>query len=63
MTGTTRKCPKCGREVHVQKDGALGTHGPGPENRDGIRPFICPGSGDKGMVRAVRKATLPKEGV
>jgi hypothetical protein len=39
-------CKDCGRVVEV-KDGKVCTHGPGPGDQ-----FICPGSGDKGMVKA-----------
>ena len=56
-----RLCPRCGRPVTVLKDGSLASHGPGPENRDGICWFICPGSGDKAMVRAARNLKLPPE--
>jgi hypothetical protein len=43
-----RRCDECGQIIEVD-DGKLATHGPG---RDGS--FICPGSGDKGMVEAGR---------
>lgn len=40
------QCPECKREVETQ-DGTLCTHGPGHGGE-----FICPGSGDKGVVEA-----------
>jgi hypothetical protein len=42
-----RKCSKCKRLVTVGTDGNLCTHGPGPAGE-----YVCPGSGDKGMVKA-----------
>jgi hypothetical protein len=45
---TQQQCPKCKRLVTVA-DGKLCTHGPGPKGE-----FVCPGSGDKGMVKAAR---------
>jgi hypothetical protein len=51
MTMTTKttdqkKCKRCGQSV-TTTDGKLDTHGPGPKGE-----FICPGSGNKGMVKA-----------
>lgn len=44
----TATCPVCKwATCSVLKDGTLCTHGPGPKGE-----FICPGSGDKGMVDA-----------
>jgi len=51
----TAPCPSCGRrDVPTGKDGKLGTHGPGPNDE-----FICPGSGDKGMVEAAKHLKVP----
>lgn len=44
--GNVKTCPKCKREVGLNGK-ALCTHGPGPAGE-----FVCPGSGDKGMVKA-----------
>jgi hypothetical protein len=43
-----RKCSFCKRLVSME-DGKASTHGPGPKGE-----FICPGSGDKSMVKAAR---------
>jgi hypothetical protein len=54
------KCPKCKRHVGLTVDSGrtlLVTHGPGPNGE-----FICPGSGDKGIVRAARHLRIPGEG-
>jgi hypothetical protein len=48
-----KKCPKCKRKVTV-RDGILCTHGPGPNDE-----FICPGSGDKAMVKATKGVKVP----
>lgn len=42
------KCPKCKRMVTLI-DGKIVTHGPA-KNGD----FVCPGSGDKGMIKAAQ---------
>jgi hypothetical protein len=39
-------CPECGRTVGV-KHGVFDTHGPSADGQ-----FVCPGSGDKGLVKA-----------
>jgi hypothetical protein len=50
----TRRCRRCGRQVSIDKDGRLCTHGPGTNGQ-----FVCPGSGDRDMVRAARHIKLP----
>ncbi len=47
-----QRCPKCKREVTIS-DGVRCTHGPGPKGE-----FICPGSGDKVMVKAARRLNV-----
>ena len=43
-------------EKVTEKDGKLVTHGPGPNDE-----FICPGSGDKAMVKAAAHIKVPGE--
>jgi hypothetical protein len=56
----TEPCPACQRAVQLKR-GLRVTHGPGPHGE-----FICPGSGDEGMVKAAQHLNVnqlkPKRG-
>lgn len=56
MKPVLMKCKKCQCFVEVRSDGKLAAHGPGPNDE-----FICPGSGDKGLVKAARNLKVPKQ--
>jgi DNA-directed RNA polymerase subunit RPC12/RpoP len=58
MKVTKVRCSVCGREVSLDQDGKKVTHGPGPKGE-----FVCPGTGNKALVKAARRLRIDQAGM